>query len=555
MTVTRTPEERRYDRLYALLLIAVLLGALGVTAMSVKFRRGHCALIGDAKCYYAWARTVILDHSLDFRRSYELLAPPDPMPAEYWILTPHGGATNKYPVGVAILEIPGFLLGHFVARHLTHYPADGASPPYQIAVTWSLIIFYIVSLYFLYRAMIGFGVLRRWAFAFCSFVLLGTSLIHYICDAGMAHAGGVAVLSLLLFLISRMRTRPGRINPFAGALLGGLVGLLLLIRNTNALLLPLIVVLAIREHRFRLGDALPILAGALVIGAIQPVSQFLLWGRWRISTYTGETFSSGIHGIINTLFSHRHGLFVFTPWCVIPLFLTGYAAVRRRELRSVALAALGSFLLFVVVNGTWCCWWFGTGFGSRAFTEVFPGLALVSALVVTEADLAPRRKNAISFIILGAIALNLYLWTGYMLEAYPRDGSGSVVQVYSWPLHRLRPVQTVAAGGAIQDVDSYEFDAVVLKSTEPVLVAFWSPDNEASRAQMPIVERLGEKYSGRLKVVRLNVNDVQNLPRDCQVTALPAVAVFKNGKIVLSQTGPIDEAGFSAELEQSVLSP
>jgi hypothetical protein len=178
------------------------------------------------------------------------------------------------------------------------------------------------------------------------------------------------------------------------------------------------------------------LAGALGIAAIQPVTLYLLWGQWRLSTYPSEHFSAGLKGVVGTLFSHRHGLFIYNPWYAALLLLTGCAVFRQRALFRVATAAVGSFLLFVVANGTWWCWWFGHSFGNRAFIETLPVLSLVAGLEVSRSGMTRRRSTFLTVLMCAVVVLDFYLWTGYLMSAYPRDGSNSVAQAYLWLLHR-----------------------------------------------------------------------------------------------------------------------
>jgi hypothetical protein len=299
-----------------------------------------------------------------------------------------------------------------------------------------MILYCVASFYLLYLALANFGVDRRWAAGFCTIALVGTNLIHYVVDAGMSHASGVTVINVLLFMISHLPASGRRVPHLLSLLMGVLVGLLFLIRNTNILLLPFLVVLAWRQRRWQTAEVLTALAGALCVAAIQPITLYLLWGQWRISTYPSEHFSAGLKGIISTLFSHRHGLFVYSPWYAALLLLTGCAVFRLKAWFGVAIAAVGSFLLFVVANGTWWCWWFGHSYGNRAFIETLPILSLVAGLQVSQNGMTRRRTTFLVALMCAVVALNFYLWAGYLISAYPRDGSSSVAEAYLWLLRR-----------------------------------------------------------------------------------------------------------------------
>jgi hypothetical protein len=420
---------------YMLALGLVFLASIGMTVFSLKYGDNKVLILGDGKNYYIWARSIVLDGDIDFRNDYQIMSASDssPLPWEAAVRTPAGHVLNKYPVGMAILEVPGLLLGHVVARYVTHSPTDGVSLPYQVAVTWSLLTLCLASFILLYLAMLRLGVARMWAFGFCLTALLGTNLIHYVAkEMTMVHAAGVAVFNMLLFLIVKWVGANERIRVVHGLLLGGLLGLLFLIRNTNVLLVPVLAAAVWTRRRIRFGELMPMLGGAVVMTSLQPVSLWFLWGRLRFSTYFNESFTSGLSGVLKTLVSARHGLLVYSPWYAVMVFLVVYGVIRMPRLRGICAAVVGSFVLMAVANGTWWCWWFGHSFGNRAFVELLPALSLAAALTVSQRRASMKAATSLVFVLLAVTALNLHLWMGYLLQAYPYDGNHTVGQAYLW---------------------------------------------------------------------------------------------------------------------------
>jgi hypothetical protein len=431
----KTRSDRAWDTAYLLGLGLVLLASLAVTVVSRAGLRTKTLIWSDGKTYYVWARSILLDRDIDFRNDYQLVFAPNPPPAEYSLTTPKGLLNNKYPVGLAILETPGLLLGSVIARYVVHAPTDGVSAPYQYAVTWSLLALYFVSFILLYQAMLRLDVARKWAFGFCLTAVIGTNLFHYVVrEPTMAHASGVALFNILAFLTVRWDGHRTRIGTVHGILLGALVGLLFLVRNTNVLMLPVLAAVVMGERRVSLREAVPILGGALVVAALQPISLWFLWGQVRFTTYFNESFTAGMSGVASALMSARHGLLVYQPWYAILLLLVVYGAIRAPRLRSVCIAAIASFLLMAVANGTWWCWWFSLSFGNRAFIEILPALSLVAALAVSRLNIGKRATIALVAAMLAVVVVNLYLWVGYVLQAYPREGNHTVAQAYLWSL-------------------------------------------------------------------------------------------------------------------------
>jgi len=423
------------DTALVLSLCLVFLASIGLTAVSLTRGKNKVLILSDGKDYYVWARSILLDHDIDFSNDYQLMHESESCWVEYAERTPAGHIVNKYPVGMAILETPGILLGHVAARYVAHSSTNGVTAPYQIAVACSLLIFHFVSFLLLYRAMLNLDVSRMWAFGFCLTALLGTNLIHYVAkEMTMVHAAGVAVFNILLFLSIRWFGEHRRIHPVHGILLGALIGLMFLIRNTNILILPVLAAVVWTKRRIYVGEVLSVLLGAAAVAALQPVSLWFLWGRLRLSTYYNESFTSGVSGVINALGSARHGLLVYSPWYAALLLVVAYGAFRLPQARRVCIAAIASFFLMAIVNGTWWCWWFGYSFGNRAFIETLPSLSLAAALSVSRLSIGRKATITLMVLMLAVVVLNLYLWMGYLLQAYPSDGSHTVGQVYGWLL-------------------------------------------------------------------------------------------------------------------------
>jgi thioredoxin 1 len=87
------------------------------------------------------------------------------------------------------------------------------------------------------------------------------------------------------------------------------------------------------------------------------------------------------------------------------------------------------------------------------------------------------------------------------------------------------------------DVNDANFDEEVLKSTEPVLVDFWAPWCGPCKAIAPIVEELSGEYSGKLKVVKVNVDDNKEAAHRYNVRGIPNLILFKDGEMVDQMIG------------------
>lgn len=81
------------------------------------------------------------------------------------------------------------------------------------------------------------------------------------------------------------------------------------------------------------------------------------------------------------------------------------------------------------------------------------------------------------------------------------------------------------------------FDQEVLQSDKLTLVDFWAPWCGPCRVMGPIVEEISKEYEGKLKVVKVDVDENDALSDQYQITSIPSVKFFLNGEIVSEFVG------------------
>ena len=95
------------------------------------------------------------------------------------------------------------------------------------------------------------------------------------------------------------------------------------------------------------------------------------------------------------------------------------------------------------------------------------------------------------------------------------------------------------ANDKVAHVTDSDFELEVMKSSTPVLVDFWAPWCGPCRAIAPIVEELADDYAGRLKVVKVNVDDNPMTPARFGVRGIPNLIIVKNGQVAEQIIGAV----------------
>jgi thioredoxin 1 len=99
-------------------------------------------------------------------------------------------------------------------------------------------------------------------------------------------------------------------------------------------------------------------------------------------------------------------------------------------------------------------------------------------------------------------------------------------------------------------VTGADFDAEVLQSPLPVLVDFWAVWCGPCRMVTPTVEQIADEYVGRIKVVKVDVDDNMEISSRYGIQSIPTLMLFKGGQPVERLVGAYPKPAILAKIQQ-----
>ncbi len=96
------------------------------------------------------------------------------------------------------------------------------------------------------------------------------------------------------------------------------------------------------------------------------------------------------------------------------------------------------------------------------------------------------------------------------------------------------------------------FDAEVRQSDIPVVVDFWAEWCGPCKQIGPSLEELATEMEGKVKIVKVNVDENPNSPGQMGVRGIPALFLFKDGEVVSNKTGAAPKAAIESWIKESI---
>ena len=101
----------------------------------------------------------------------------------------------------------------------------------------------------------------------------------------------------------------------------------------------------------------------------------------------------------------------------------------------------------------------------------------------------------------------------------------------------------------IHNISDAQFEAEVLKSSEPVLVDFWAEWCGPCKMIAPILDEVSKDYDGRLQIAKMNVDENRDVPAKFGIRGIPTLMLFKDGQLAATKVGALSKAQLTAFLD------
>ena len=110
----------------------------------------------------------------------------------------------------------------------------------------------------------------------------------------------------------------------------------------------------------------------------------------------------------------------------------------------------------------------------------------------------------------------------------------------------------MASESGLGQVNDKNFSSEVLQADLPVLVDFWASWCGPCKAISPVIDELAKEFGGKVKIVKLNVDENPATPGQYGVRGIPTLILFKSGKILDQIVGATPKARLKAFIEKAL---
>lgn len=375
---------------------------------------GYHVIVWDIRGYYAYLPATFIhgDLKLSFLADH-----PEWIDQRYWPnKTENGEWVIKMSMGMSILYLPYFLIGHLWAHIHSAMPENGFSEPYQIMIALSgptHMLFGLLALRKFLKEYFNEIVVALTL----GLIILGTNATYYVYEEGaMSHIHNFMLFAFFIRITQLWHKSPNWRNTIYLGLVSGMIAL---VRPNNVLIALLFIFYAIgswaefkqklqlfQKHWFKLFSL-------LVLAFMVLLPQLFYWkhatGHWIYYSYQSgdfvERFFFDRPRFALGLFSYTKGWLIYTPLGFFGLLGLFMLYKKAKDWKWIVPLFL-FFQIYVILS--WWNWWYGGSFGQRPFIDFYPVLALGLAAFLDQISLKKALKYSFGSLLSLLLLLNLF---------------------------------------------------------------------------------------------------------------------------------------------------
>ena len=105
---------------------------------------------------------------------------------------------------------------------------------------------------------------------------------------------------------------------------------------------------------------------------------------------------------------------------------------------------------------------------------------------------------------------------------------------------------------SVTDVNSSNFESEVLESDIPVVVDVWAAWCGPCRIFSPVVDEVSQAYEGKVKFVKLNADDNEDIAAKYNIMSIPTALLIENGKVKAQSVGAIPAESLRSWIDSNI---